>query len=86
MNIRIIVIVRQIQNTEVIKMKKPTIKTTVQDGVTMVWYLLNGVAVCADVEKQPAGWSVRFRDQRSYCHKTKAEAMAIAKRWVKASI
>lgn len=64
-------------------MAKINVKTV--DGETMVWYMNGNVAVCADVTKQPAGWAVKFRGQASYCHRTKAEAVAIAKRWVKAT-
>lgn len=65
-----------------------TIKVTNEKatGTTMVWYLGDNGAVVADITKEPAGWAVKFRDKRSYCNRTKAEALAIAKRWVKATL
>lgn len=65
---------------------KKQIKVTAQDGVTMVWYLGNNGAVVANVEKKPAGWAVTFRDNKTTCLRSKADAVAIAKRWVKATM
>jgi hypothetical protein len=66
-------------------MKK--INTAKEFDVTMVWYLNDEkAAVVADVTKEWDGWQVKFRGQRMSGYSKKADAVAKAKAWLKASM
>ena len=52
-----------------------------QDGVTMVWFVINKVAVVAEVEKLYSGYhEIRFQGRKIMCFSGKRDAVAEAKK------
>ena len=68
-------------------MKKPTIRTSVRDGQTIVWYVSDKGAVVAELDKDHEGrWIVRFEERVLMGSNTKADAVKWAKQVLKKSM
>jgi hypothetical protein len=59
------------------------IMTRNENGNAMVWKLVNGVAITADIEQRIAGgFLVKFRGATTFFF-TKTDALKFAKKWVR---